>query len=212
MLFNSLDFLIFFFIVLCTISIWKYRKFQHIFIILSSFFFLYYTDNYLVTLLVFTILLHFYVGKAIYNSRDILRKKIFFVIGIVGSIGILGFFKYADFAIVQFNLFGKFIDLGSEIPLLNLALPIGISFYTFQSLSYIIDIYRGSLKPSKTLKEYAFFVAFFPPLVAGPILRASEFLPQLREKISQNETSQKLKLFVINNHNLKFGLTLMSIG
>ena len=212
MLFNSLDFLIFFFIVLCVISIWKYRKFQHIFIIFSSFFFLYYTDNYLITLLVLTILLHFYVGREIYNSHDILKKKVLFVIGIVGSIGILGFFKYADFAITQFNLFGTFIDLNPNIPLLNLALPIGISFYTFQSMSYIIDIYRGSLKPSKTLKEYTFFVAFFPPLVAGPILRASEFLPQLREKLSKNETSQKLKLFIINNHNLKFGLTLMSIG
>ena len=130
----------------------------------------------------------------------------------MGSLGILGFFKYADFAISQFNILGNSINLNPGIPLLELALPIGISFYTFQSLSYIIDIYRGSLKPSKTLKEYAFFVAFFPPLVAGPILRASEFLPQLREKISQNGTSQKLKLFVIKNHNLKFGLTLMSIG
>jgi len=212
MLFNSLDFLIFFFVVLCVISAWKYRRFQHIFIIFSSLFFLYYTDNYLVTILVFTILLHFYVGRAIYNSHDSFKKKIYFVIGVVGSIGILGFFKYADFAIAQFNLFGTLVDLNSEIPILNLALPIGISFYTFQSLSYIIDIYRGSLQPSKTLKEYAFFVAFFPPLVAGPILRASNFLPQLREKISQNETSQKLKLFVINNNNLKFGLTLMSIG
>jgi len=212
MLFNSLDFLIFFFVVLCGISAWKYRRFQHFFIIFSSLFFLYYTDNYLIILLIFTILLHFYVGRKIYDSQDIFKKKIYFVIGIVGSIGILGFFKYADFAIAQFNLFGTFIDLNSEIPLLNIALPIGISFYTFQSLSYIIDIYRGSLQPSKTLKEYTFFVAFFPPLVAGPILRASSFLPQLREKMSQNETSQKLKLFIINNNNLKFGLTLMSIG
>ena len=109
-------------------------------------------------------------------------------------------------------MFGLLIDANVEFPLLNLALPIGISFYTFQSLSYIIDIYRGSLQPSKTLKEYAFFVAFFPPLVAGPILRASNFLPQLREKIQQNENTQKLKLFVINNQNLKFGITLMSIG
>ena len=109
-------------------------------------------------------------------------------------------------------MFGLLIDANLEFPLLNLALPIGISFYTFQSLSYIIDIYRGSLQPSKTLKEYAFFVAFFPPLVAGPILRASNFLPQLREKIQQNENTQKLKLFVINNQNLKFGITLMSIG
>jgi len=173
---------------------------------------LYYTDNFLITLLIFTILLHFYVGREIYNSKNILRKKVFFVIGLAGSVGILGFFKYTDFLISQINLFGTYIDLNSEIPLLNLALPIGISFYTFQSMSYIIDIYRGSLKPSKTLKEYALFVAFFPPLVAGPILRASEFLPQLREKISQNEISQKLKLFVISNQNLKFGITLMSIG
>tara|TARA_Y100000748_G_C15481170_1_gene482850 strand:+ start:235 stop:1560 length:1326 start_codon:yes stop_codon:yes gene_type:complete len=162
--------------------------------------------------LIFTILLHFYVGQKIYNSKDKLQKKIFFIIGVVGSVSILGFFKYTDFVISQFNLFGTYVDLNSEIPLLNLALPIGISFYTFQSMSYIIDIYRGSLKPSRTLKEYALFVAFFPPLVAGPILRANEFLPQLREKIAQNEVSQKLKLFVISNQNLKFGVTLMSIG
>ena len=212
MLFNSLDFLIFFFIVLSVISFFKFRRFQHLFLIFSSFFFLYYTDNYLITLLIFTILLHFYVGQKIYSSKNFLHKKIFFIVGLVGSVGILGFFKYTDFVISQFNLFGTHIDLNSEIPLLNLALPIGISFYTFQSMSYIIDIYRGSLKPSKTLKEYALFVAFFPPLVAGPILRASEFLPQLREKIDQNEVSQKLKLFVISNQNLKFGITLMSIG
>ena len=173
---------------------------------------MYYTDNYLVTILIFTILLHFYVGRAIYNSKTLVRKKIFFLIGLLGSIGILGFFKYADFAILQFNILGSTINLNPDIDILNLALPIGISFYTFQSMSYIIDVYRGSLEPSKTLKEYAFFVAFFPPLVAGPILRASHFLPQLREKIHQNETTQKLKLFVITNQNLKFGITLMSIG
>ena len=212
MLFNTLDFLVFFFIILCLISQFKFRKFQHLLIIFSSIFFLYYTDSYLVTLLIFTILLHFYVGKAIYNSQTVIRKKIFLLIGVIGSVGILGIFKYADFAILQINAFGMVIDLNSEIPLLNLALPIGISFYTFQSMSYIIDIYRGSLKPSKTLKEYAFFVAFFLPLVAGPILRASNFLPQLREKINQQETTQKLKLFVINNQNLKFGITLMALG
>ena len=76
---------------------------------------------------------------------------------------------------------------------MNLALPIGISFYTFQSLSYIIDIYRGSLEPSKSLKEYAFFVSFFPALVAGPILRARQFLPQLREKIDLTQSNQNLK-------------------
>ena len=113
---------------------------------------------------------------------------------------------------MQFNILGNLFDLGSEIPLLNLALPIGISFYTFQSLSYIIDIWRGNLEPSKSLKEYAFFVAFFPPLVAGPILRASHFLPQLREKITNSNSTQILKQFVITNTNLKFGITLMTLG
>ncbi len=212
MLFNSIDFLIFFFIVLGIIAIWKYRRFQHIFIIISSFFFLYYTDNYLVVLLLFTILLHFYTGREIFKSVSKKRKKIFLTIGLAGSLGLLGFFKYSDFAIAQFNILGNMIDLSSEIPLLNLALPIGISFYTFQSLSYIIDIYRGSLTPSKTLREYAVFVAFFPPLVAGPILRASQFLPQLREKIEQSHTTARLRQIVIQSSNLKFGLTLMALG
>ena len=212
MLFNSIDFLIFFFIVLGVIAIWKYRRFQHIFIIISSFFFLYYTDNYLIVLLLFTILLHFYTGREIFKSVSKKRKKIFLTLGLAGSLGLLGFFKYSDFAIAEFNILGNMIDLSSEIPLLNLALPIGISFYTFQSLSYIIDIYRGSLTPSKTLREYAFFVAFFPPLVAGPILRASQFLPQLREKIEQSHTTTRLRQIVIQSSNLKFGLTLMALG
>ena len=84
---------------------------------------------------------------------------------------------------MQFNLFGKFFDLTSDIPFLELALPIGISFYTFQTISYTVDIYRGKLEPSKTFKEFALFVSFFPQLVAGPIVRAREFLPQLREKM-----------------------------
>jgi alginate O-acetyltransferase complex protein AlgI len=212
MLFNSLDFITFFVVVLVVISIWRYRKFQHIFLIIASFFFLYYTDNYFVSLLIFTILIHFYTGREIYNSKTILRKKFFFVIGIVSSLAILGFYKYADFTIMQFNILGNSMNLGTEIPLLNLALPIGISFYTFQSLSYIIDIWRGNLEPSKSLKEYAFFVAFFPPLVAGPILRASNFLPQLREKISNSNSTHNLKQFVIKNSNLKFGITLMTLG
>jgi len=212
MLFNSLDFLIFLSIVLGMIAIFHYRKFQHLFLIFSSLFFLYYTDNYLVTLLIFTILLHFYTGRAIYNASSPRSKKLFFVIGLVGSLGILGFFKYSDFSIIQFNLFGNILNLGSEIPILNLALPIGISFYTFQSLSYIIDIYRGSLTPTKSLKEYAFFVAFFPPLVAGPILRASQFLPQLKEKIEQVNGSERLRLFIIKNSDLKFGISLIAIG
>tara|TARA_B100000029_G_scaffold296048_1_gene289335 strand:- start:3150 stop:4622 length:1473 start_codon:yes stop_codon:yes gene_type:complete len=212
MLFTSIDFLLFFFVVLGFIAIFHYRKFQHLFLIFASFFFLYYTDNYLVILLVAIILLNFYTGKAIFSSKSTKCKKLFFIIGLGGSLGTLGFFKYADFAIMQFNLLGNYFDLNSEIPFLNLALPIGISFYTFQSLSYIFDIYRGTLKPCESLKEFSLFVAFFPPLVAGPIVRASVFLPQLKEKIQNVKNSTKLRQIIIHNKNLKFGITLMSIG
>jgi D-alanyl-lipoteichoic acid acyltransferase DltB (MBOAT superfamily) len=212
MLFNTLDFIVFFVVVVGLISLFKFRKFQYILVIISSFYFIFYTDNFLVALLILTILLHFYIGREIHKSKDPKKRKIFFIIGVLGSLSLLGFFKYYDFAITQFNIFGDLLNLENQIPLLNLALPIGISFYTFQSLSYIIDIYRGSLEPAKSLKEYAFFVAFFPALVAGPILRARNFLPQLREKIAQANTSENLKLLVINNSNLKFGLTLMSFG
>jgi D-alanyl-lipoteichoic acid acyltransferase DltB (MBOAT superfamily) len=212
MLFNTPDFLIFFVVVLVLVALFKFRKFQHILIVISSFYFIFYTDNFLVTLLISTILLHFYTGREIHKTQDPKKRKILFIIGVLGSLSLLGFFKYYDFAIVQFNVFGDLLNLENQIPLLNLALPIGISFYTFQSLSYIIDIYRGNIEPSKSLKEYAFFVSFFPALVAGPILRAKNFLPQLREKITQFNTNKNLKLLVINNSNLKFGLTLISLG
>ena len=212
MLFNTIEFVVFFVAVLAIITIIKNRKFQHLFLLFTSFFFLYYTDNYLVILLLFTILLHFYTGREIYKAGSKARKKVFLVLGLAGSLGLLGFFKYADFTIAQFNIFGNIVDLGSEIPLMDLALPIGISFYTFQSLSYIIDIYRGNLTPAKTLKEYAIFVAFFPLLVAGPILRARQFLPQLREKMEKFNSTGGLRQLVIQNSNLKLGITIMAFG
>jgi len=212
MLFNTIDFVIFFFLVVGIITILKYRRFQHIFIIFASVFFLYYTNSYLIVILIFTILFHYYIGRQIYKADSKDGKKIFLIAGLAGSLGLLGFFKYADFAIAQFNIFGNIVDLGSEIPLMDLALPIGISFYTFQSITYTVDIYRGKLTPSKTLREFALFVSFFPQLVAGPIVRASEFLPQLRAKIQQYETGTRLRQIIIENPNLRLGITVMAFG
>jgi len=98
-----------------------------------------------------------------------------------------------------------------KIEMMEIILPIGISFYTFQTLSYSIDIYRNQLTPCKSFKEFAVFVAFFPQLVAGPILRASQFIPQIREKFS-NTNRLRLKERIIDNSNLKLGITLMSVG
>ena len=210
MLFNTIDFIVFFIVILTTISLIKQKKFQHIFLLIASYFFFYYSSNYLIILLIASTILDFYLGKIIWNTPDISRKKILLIISLSGNLGLLGFFKYADFAILQFNILGEQFNVANEIPFLNLALPIGISFYTFQTMSYTIDIYRGNLQPSNSFKEFALFVAFFPQLVAGPIVRASEFLPQLRGKIEDGRI--QLKQIIIHNSNLKLGITIMAFG
>ena len=212
MLFNSIEFIIFFIATLTTISIIKHKKFQHLFLLGASYFFFYFSSNYLITLLIFSTILDFYIGKEIFDTKNKRKKKILLIISLAGNLGLLGFFKYADFAIGQFNILGNYINLGNEIPFLNLLLPIGISFYTFQTISYTVDVYRGKLQPSESLKEFALFVAFFPQLVAGPIVRASEFLPQLREKVTNSVEKYELKSIILKNSNLKLGITIMAFG
>ncbi len=212
MLFNTIDFVIFFIVFLTTITAIKNRKFQHVFLLLASYFFFYYTSNYLIVLLIFTTIWDYYFGSMIYKAKERKTKKIILVLSLAGNLGLLGFFKYADFAIVQFNFLGNQLDLNTQIPMLNLVLPIAISFYTFHSITYTVGIYRGQLSPVKSFTEYAIFVAFFPQLVAGPILRAKEFLPQLREKMDNFKTRTRLRQILINETNLKIGITMMALG
>ena len=212
MLFNTIEFIIFFITICSVFVIVKNRKFQHLLLLLASYFFFYYTSNYLVSLLVFSTLLDFYMGKMIANSPNLKYKKIFLIISLAGNLGILGFFKYADFGIGQFSNLMTSLGFPIEVSFLELALPIGISFYTFQTISYTVDIYRGQLTPSKSLREFAIFVSFFPQLVAGPILRAKDFLPQLREKAEQFKDVGIIRLIRIQDSNVKFGVTLMAFG
>jgi len=212
MLFSTIEFVVFFVVVLAAITIIKNRQFQHLFLLFASFFFFYYSSNYLLILLISSILLDFYLGKQIWKTESQHQKKILLALSLAGNLALLGFFKYADFAILQFNILGQELNFNPDIPFLNLALPIGISFYTFQSITYTVDIYRGKLTPSKTLREFALFVSFFPQLVAGPIVRASEFLPQLRAKIQQYETGTRLRQIIIENPNLRLGITVMAFG
>jgi len=212
MLFNTIDFIIFFPILLISIVLIKNKKYQHIILLFSSYFFFYFSSNYLILLLIASTILDFYIAKKIWNTSDIAKKKILLTISLAGNLGLLGFFKYVDFAILQFNFLGEQFNLTNEIPFLNLALPIGISFYTFQTISYTVDVYRGKLQPSESLKEFALFVSFFPQLVAGPIVRASEFLPQLREKLTNSVEKYELKSIILRNSNLKLGITIMAFG
>lgn len=212
MLFNSVEFVIFFIVVLTTFVVIKHRKFHHVFLLLASYFFFYFSSNYLIILLLFTTVWDFYFGKLIYETEDQKKKKLLLVVSLAGNLGLLGFYKYADFAITQFNILGNYFDLQTQIPLLNLALPIAISFYTFHSITYTVGLYRRHFEPAKSFTEYAIFVAFFPQLVAGPVLRAKDFLPQLREKIANFATKSGLKLITIESSNLKIGITMMAFG
>jgi len=212
MLFNSIEFVIFFIFVFAMVAIIRERRYQHLILLISSYFFFYFTSNYLLVLLIFSTILDFYVGNEIWKSSSQRKKKVLLICSLVGNFGLLGFFKYSDFAITQFNVLGNFLDLGTQIPLLNLVLPIGISFYTFQTVSYTVDIYRGQLTPAKSFREFALFVTFFPQLVAGPIVRAKEFLPQLREKLEDTGGKIRLIKITIQKHNLKLGITIMVFG
>jgi len=211
LLFNSVDFLVFFAFVITISVIIKNKNFSYVFLVAVSYIFFYFSNNFLISLLVFSTVLDFYLAKEIWSTNSKSKKKRLLLISIIGNLGLLGFFKYADFGISQFNDLFKLIGL-NDVPLLEIALPVGISFYTFQTLGYTIDVYRGQLSPAKSFKEFALFVAFFPQLVAGPILRASNFLPQIREKFSRLDAKNYLQQILIQRTNLKIGLTLMSFG
>jgi D-alanyl-lipoteichoic acid acyltransferase DltB (MBOAT superfamily) len=211
MLFNTPEFIIFFIFVLAIISCLKFKRFQHLFLVGASYFFFYFSNNFLITLLIYSTLLDFYLGKAIFNAKNQETKKLLLITSLAGNLGLLGFFKYANFMIDEVNGIVKFFGM-SQIDALEIILPIGISFYTFQTISYTVDIYRGKLTPSTSFWEFALFVSFFPQLVAGPILRASHFLPQLREKISKDNMITRLRTITIHHSALRFGVTLMAMG
>ena len=211
MLFNTPEFIIFFIFVIAIISCLKFRRFQHLFLVGASYFFFYLSNNFLITLLIYSTLLDFYIGKAIFNSKNKRTKKILLITSLAGNLGLLGFFKYANFMIDEINGIVESFGM-SQIDSLEIILPIGISFYTFQTISYTVDIYRGKLTPSESFWEFALFVSFFPQLVAGPILRASHFLPQLRKKLSKENLSTKFRTITIHHSALRFGITLMAMG
>jgi D-alanyl-lipoteichoic acid acyltransferase DltB (MBOAT superfamily) len=147
-------------------------------LIASQYFYAHWGPRFL-PLLWFSTLLDYTCGGAIARSSDPRRRKAFLLAAIVGNLSLLCFFKYWDWAAGGLKLLLGHFGLESPLPVLGLALPVGISFYTFGTLSYSIDSYRGHVKPARTLLDFAVFVSFFPHLVAGPILRAAQFLPQL---------------------------------
>ncbi len=195
MIFTGLEFWIFFLVIFPLFAIlYKKSTARNAYLALVSFYFYYKTSGTFIILLLFTILLGFYAGKYISKSDDKKRRQFILGVSVALLLFFLFFFKYAYLFVDTVNALAGtnwqvhnfFADWGNMLWPSGgfnpdvIILPVGISFFTFQIITYVGDIYRNQLKPIDSLSDFAFYVSFFPQLVAGPIVRASEFLPQLK--------------------------------
>lgn len=184
MLFNSIDFAIF--IPIVFILYWfvtnRNLKHQNLLIVIASYVFYGWWDWRFLSLIVFSTIIDYCVGLKLKNIENQSGRKVLLWVSILVNLGFLGFFKYYNFFLD--NFIAAFSFFGTEVPVnsLNIILPVGISFYTFQTLSYTIDVYRKRLEPTNDFIAFSAFVSFFPQLVAGPIERATNLLPQFYRK------------------------------
>ena len=182
MLFNSIDFAVFLPIVF--LLYWfvfnKNLKHQNTLLVAASYLFYGWWDWRFLSLIIFSTVVDYSVGVLLSKEQSISKRKLLLWVSIIVNLGFLGFFKYYNFFldnfVAAFSLFGSEIQPNS----LQIILPVGISFYTFQTMSYTIDVYNGKLIPEKHFGKFALYVSFFPQLVAGPIERATNLLPQLQ--------------------------------
>jgi D-alanyl-lipoteichoic acid acyltransferase DltB (MBOAT superfamily) len=184
MLFNSLNFALFLPIVfvLYWFIVNKNLKTQNLLLLVSSYFFYAFWDWRFLFLLIFSTLLDYFTGLKMFQTENKNTKKIWFWISVLVNLGFLGVFKYYNFFAASFATAISNFGLQVNPWTLKVILPVGISFYTFHGLSYVIDIYKGRIKAEKNFIDYSVFVSFFPLLVAGPIERATHLLPQIKKK------------------------------
>ncbi len=179
MIFNSLAFLIFFSIVVFLYFAIPYRYRWGLLLIASYFFYMCWEIKYILLIIISTLTAY---CAAILIEKEPSRKKLFLILGVSSNLCILFLFKYFNFFNDSLNTFFNFINLPYDVPAFNVLLPIGISFYTFQTVGYVVDVYRGESKAEKHLGIFALYVSYFPQLVAGPIERSTRLLPQFLEK------------------------------
>jgi D-alanyl-lipoteichoic acid acyltransferase DltB (MBOAT superfamily) len=211
LIFTRLYFWGFFLVVLLFYSmLYKKKSVRNVYLWMVSLFFYYKTGGLFLFILVFSTVVDFYIGKSIYNAQKPAGKKAWLALSLTITLGVLAFFKYDLFFTQTINallgthfevinhgaawsnlLLGTHFDIGKLLP------PVGISFFTFQTISYSIEVYRGTIKPVTRLSDYGFFVSFFPQLVAGPIVRASQFIPQIYREYSVSHAEFGLALFMI---------------
>ena len=183
MLFNSIHYAIFLPIIF--ILYWSFNKklkWQNILLLIASYYFYSCWDWRFLFLLLFSTFLDYFSGLQIAKSDKASIRKFWFWLSILVNLTFLGFFKYYNFFIESFAEMLRQIGFNPNLWTLNIILPVGISFYTFHGLSYVIDIYKKRISPEKDWILYSLFVSYFPLLVAGPIERATHLLPQLKSK------------------------------
>lgn len=183
MRFVTLTFLLFLIASFCIYWRLKDRRWQNGYLVLASYVFYGWWDYRFCSLMVASTLIDYISSLFIWRSRKISVRKSFLVLSICANLGLLGFFKYYGFFVENVSALLQTFGLHGSIPVLQIVLPVGISFYTFQTMSYTIDVFNRKLRPTTSLVDYAAYVSFFPQLVAGPIERGASLLPQfLRER------------------------------
>lgn len=180
MLFNSVVFVLFFVAVYAAyLALGRHYRWQNRLLLLASYVFYGWWDWRFLSLIVFSTFVDYTVGRALHRSDDAALRQRWMWLSVATNLGLLGVFKYFGFFVDSAVALAAALGWQGAAPSLGIVLPVGISFYTFQTLSYTIDIYRRQLEPTEDVLDFALFVAFFPQLVAGPIERAAAFLPQI---------------------------------
>jgi alginate O-acetyltransferase complex protein AlgI len=176
MTFHSLDFILFFLVVVTLY--WRLgHRHQNVLLLVASYFFYGYVHPWFLSLIFATTVIDYWAGRGMAARPD--RRRLFMGLSLAGNLGMLGFFKYFNFFADNVHALLALVGFDVPRPALSIVLPVGISFYTFQELSYTIEVYRGTLTARRNFLDFATFVCFFPQLVAGPIERASRLLPQV---------------------------------
>lgn len=196
MSFNSLPFFIYLPVVTLVYWLLPFR-FRWLFLLLASYFFYAYSNVFLIFLILGTTLLSYICALGIERSKKRRTKKLLLALAVISILSSLFVFKYLDFACSSVVSFLNLFHLQLKFDGLHIILPVGISFYTFQTLSYVIDVYRERILPEHHFGYYALFVSFFPQLVAGPIERPSDLLPQLKEEHHLNKENFSNALFYL---------------
>lgn len=195
MLFNSIPFLLFFPVVTLLFFLLPHKFRWFLLLAASCFFYMFFKPVYIL-ILAFTIVIDYYAGILLENEKDKRRRKRYLVMSLVANIGVLAVFKYYNFLNENITGLASLFGLKNQIPYLNILLPVGLSFHTFQAMSYTIEVYRGNQKAERHFGIYSLYVMFYPQLVAGPIERPQNILHQfyVKQQFNYNNATRGLNL------------------